>query len=350
MDTSLQPSFRDPGFVPPHCPHADCAAHGPTGDYGYRRRGAFVRGLDGARVQRFECLTCGRSFSSQTFRLDYRLRRPDTLEPIFIALSSKTTLRKTARNLGLGREHVARRMRLLARHARRYHGHRLELAGDGRPLGNCFQFDELETYEQHRKLKPVTVCVLIEQRTGYIVHCDAETLPARKPLKTAHKRQLERIEAAEGVRRSGSLRAVVRTVDILGRVAGEGAIRVTTDKKASYARALQRRFAERLEHVRIDGRAERGTKSPLFPINHTLARLRDLVSRLVRQTWAGAKRRATLSDHLDVTLAFRNYVDGWRSEPAARQGTSAAAELGVTSRRLSSREFLYWRDPLLAPA
>lgn len=350
MNSSNDLPFRDPEFVPPRCPYPGCAAHRPAPEYVFRRRGSFVRRLDGARVQRFECATCQRSFSSQTFRLDYRLRRPDTLGPIFSALSSKTTLRKTARNLGLGREHVSRRMRLLSRHARDYHAHRLELAAQGRPIGTAFQFDELETYEEHRKLKPVTVCVLVEQRTGFVVSCDAETLAPRKPLNSREKRQLERMRATEGERRSGSLRAVVRTVDILARVAGRERIRVTTDKKSSYARALRRRFGSRVDHVRIDGRAERGTKSPLFPINHTLARLRDLVSRLVRQTWAGAKKRAALAAHLDVTIAFRNYIDGWRSEPAVRRRTSAAAEIGVTSRRLSACEFLWWRDPLIAPA
>ena len=342
MKKPEEPAFRDPNFTPPRCPFPACSAHDPSRPFTFRRRGTYVRGVDGKRVQRFQCTVCFRSFSSQTFRLDYRLGRPDTLAPVFAALCSKTTLRKTARNLGLGREHVARRMRLLARHARQYHEHRLEHASR-RPggIGNQFQFDELETYEEHRKLKPLTVAVLIEQRTGFVVHVDTETLPARKPLRPHEKRQLERIEGREGRRRSGSLGAVHRTVQALERVADRTrGLRVTTDKKSSYRAALARTFGPRVLHTRIDGRRERGTKNPLFPINHTLARFRDLASRLVRQTWAAAKSRQALDDQLAVVLAFRNYVDGWRSEPAARQRTTAAARIGLTERRLSPAQFL----------
>jgi len=352
MKDSNQSAFRDPNFVPPRCPYPACPGHDPSRSFSYRRRGSYVRGVDGKRVQRFQCTVCFRSFSSQTFRLDYRLGRPDTVAPIFAALCSKTTLRKTARNLGLGREHVARRMRLLARHARDYHEHRLEHASI-RPhgLGTHFQFDELETYEEHRKLKPVTVAVLIEQRSGFIVRTDVETLPPRRPLNSRETAQLARIEARDGLRASGSLSAVERTVESLVRVAGRsGVVHVTTDKKASYRTALKRALGRRVLHRRIDGRAERGTSNPLFPINHTLARLRDLASRLVRQTWAAAKTRRALSDQLDVVVAFRNYVDGWRSEPAARQRTTAAAQIGLATRRIAPAEFLHWRDPLLSPS
>ena len=352
MKGTQRPAFRDPGFTPPRCPFPACSAHDPANPFTFRRRGNYVRRLDGERVQRFQCTVCMRSFSSQTFRLDYRLRRPDTLEPIFAALCSKTTLRKTARNLGLGRDHVSRRMRLLGEHARRYHERQLERAEQlPERLGARFQFDELETYEEHRKLKPVTVAVLVEQKTGFVVHTDVETLPARKPLKGRQKEQLEAIEAKEGRRRSGSRRAVTRTVDALKRVARPaGLVEVTTDRKASYRAALHRAFGGRVLHRRIDGRMQRGVRNPLFPINHTLARFRDLASRLVRQTWAAAKSRAALADQLAVIVAFRNYVDGWRSEPAARQRTTAAEVLGLTSRKLAPSEFLHWRDPIVAAA
>lgn len=178
---SAQP-VRDAGFVPPRCPFSSCPAHLPgktPGAFDYRRRGSYRRRLDGLVVQRFRCSTCLRSFSSQTFRLDYRLRRPDTLLPVFTALHSKTTLRKTARNLGLGRAHVARRIRRLAEHGREYHALRLACIAASGGRGTSFQFDELETYECHRKLKPLTACVLIERQTGFIASIEVGTLAAR---------------------------------------------------------------------------------------------------------------------------------------------------------------------------
>jgi transposase-like protein len=348
------PHIRDTGFVPPRCPYADCVAHvapKTPGGYAYRRRGSFTRGVDGLVVQRFACETCGRSFSSQTFRLDYRLRRPDTLLPVFTALHSKTTLRKTARNLGLGRAHVARRIERLAQHARDYHALRLDKIAAGGGLGANFQFDELETYETHRKLKPLTACVLIERQTGFIASIAVGTLAPRGRRTPKEEETRAKYEKLEGPRRSESWNVVQKIAATIARIAKKGDhVLVTTDRKASYAKALQKSLGKRLVHERISGRAERGSRSMLFPINHTLARMRDLVSRLVRQTWAASKKRSWLVKHLAVLVGFRNYVDGWRSEPAARQKTSAGRELGATSRKLTAQEYLVWGDPLCAPA
>jgi transposase-like protein len=346
--------IRDIGFVPPRCPHARCPAHAAPkkpGSHAFRRRGYFKRRVDGLVVQRFACETCGRSFSSQTFRLDYRLRRLDTMLPVFTALHSKTTLRKTARNLGLGRAHVARRIRRLAVHGRDYHALRLERIAAGGGLGANFQFDELETYESHRKLKPLTACVLIERQSGFIASIEVGTLAARGRRTPKEEETRAKYQELEGPRRSESWKIVQKTAATISRIAKKGDhVLVTTDLKASYAKALQKSLGKRLVHERVSGRAERGSKSQLFPINHTLARLRDLVSRLVRQTWAASKKRSWLVQHLAVLIGFRNYVDGWRSEPAARQKTSAGEVLGATTRKLTAPEYLVWGDPLCAPA
>jgi hypothetical protein len=225
----------------------------------------------------------------------------------------------------------------------------LRIAAKG-GLEGPFLLDELETYETDRKLKPVTVPLLVEGRTWFILHVGVAPLAPRRPLTEQQQARLEKIEAVEGKRKSGSRAAVKRAFESLARVVPkEGSVCVRTDKKASYATILAKLFGERLEHARIEGRRQRGSRNPLFPINHTLARARDLVSRLVRQTWAASKRRERLEAHLWVMAAFRNYVDGWRSKPAARQRVSAAQELGAVERRLSAEEFLQWRDPLLAP-
>lgn len=338
-------------FVPPRCPYDDCPAHEPPRDgdppFAFVRRGSFVRQGDGRRVQRFRCRTCTRSFSSQSFRLDYRLQRLDTLAPIYAALCSKTTLRKTARNLRVGRSHVVRRLVRLAEHGRSHHEHRLAEAVKRGGCGADFQFDELETFETHRKLKPVTACVLIEEATGFLVSIEVGALAPRGNRTPDEERKLAEYEEREGPRRCESWDVVQKTAAAIARVARrDELVEVTTDCKTSYAKALAKSLGERLVHKVVSSRAPRGTGSRLFPVNHTLARLRDLVSRLVRQTWAVSKMRAWLALHLDVLIAFRNYVDGWRSEPAARTRTSAARQVGAASRKFTVEEFLTWSDPL----
>ena len=92
--------------------------------------------------------------------------------------------------------------------------------------------------------------------------------------------------------------------------------------------------------VRYSSRAKRDRGNPLFPINHTLAMLRDGVSRLVRRSWAASKRRSKLELHLWIWACWRNYVRGITNK--ARHVTPAMAA-GLERRPFRKDELLAWR-------
>jgi transposase-like protein len=96
-------------FEPPHCPYADGACKGAT-SFQYQRRGSFRRHCDGRDVQRFVCKGCRRTFSSQTFRFDYRLRKPALSEEILIGFVSKVTQRQIARTRFCNMKTIAARL------------------------------------------------------------------------------------------------------------------------------------------------------------------------------------------------------------------------------------------------
>ncbi|MHB8080025.1 MAG: hypothetical protein ACYDIE_12315, partial [Candidatus Krumholzibacteriia bacterium] len=82
MDTRAH--TPDP-FVPPFCPNPNCPYHNTlTAGWRFKRAGHFTRLIAPHRVQRFTCLTCRRSFSSQTFATTYWLKRPDLPRRIFM--------------------------------------------------------------------------------------------------------------------------------------------------------------------------------------------------------------------------------------------------------------------------
>ena len=92
-------------MVPSRCPDEVCES--PATTPFYRCKGTYVR-RDGREVARFQCRTCGLHFSEQTFRADYRRRRAhlDTLVARLVARG--TSLRATARLLGVNRKTVVR--------------------------------------------------------------------------------------------------------------------------------------------------------------------------------------------------------------------------------------------------
>ncbi len=330
-------------FKPPCCPRSDCPSAAPAGPpFRFRCRGRFVRLCDRRIVRRFHCHACRKSFSVQTFRLDYRLHRPEITHLIFDAFVSKITQRQAARTIGCARHTVRRRLLLLARHTAEFQERALERAASRGVLQDTFQLDELETFERDRRLRPVTFPVLIHRESRFVVHVESAALPSRgglRPRDLARKREMERVE---GVRRSGSRAAVKRCFERLAETLGRGACPVIeTDSKPSYATVLAEVLPRgRYVHTKHSGKLPRTVKNPLWPINHTLAMLRDGMSRLVQRTWGVSKERDWLTLHAWIWIAYRNYIRGFTNR---RKRLSAAQEAGVVGRRFTKASFFEWR-------
>ena len=274
-------------FTPEHCPNPACPSnHGRA--FSFHRRGFYRRKCDGKRVAQFQCRACRKYGSSQTFRVNYRFRRPE-----------------------LG-----------------------GLAGD-------FQLDELETFEADRRLSPVTLPVLIHQDSRLILHATAGSMAARGNL-TAYdeSRRIER-EKVTGRRTSESAACVTECFKLLKDLVVEPTrSTLKTDEKQLYA-SLLRRMDLPIRHERTISTAPRTTRNPLFPINHTLAMLRDGVSRLVRRNWGASKMRQRLTLHLGLYIAWKNYVR--RRFNRDRPEQSPGQWVGAHSAAATMMEFLRWR-------
>jgi len=310
------------------CPHSACPSRSGA-PFAFRKEGSFQRQVDGRVVQRFECLACGKGFSEQTLRVDYRLKRPELLPRHFLDRISKVTHRQSARTLGCSRSTEERHFRRLREHCGAFHDARLaEIAARG-GLGRVFLLDELETFEHSRLQKPVTVPVLIERESGFVLDTRVGALPPRG--KRGAKQRKEQSAADSAPRRRSESRAKVKEAFERLRAAcpKEGKITVRTDLKETYATLLRALFGDRCVHQRTSSKKKRDTRNPLWPINHTLARMRDGVSRLVRRTWAASKLRQRLEGHLAIWVCYRNYVRGrvnWQPQhtPAMALGLDRA--------------------------
>ncbi len=100
---------------PPHCPNPACLAHAnPIGKFWYRS-GSYQPKCRREPVPRFRCRHCGRRFSSQTFRADYRDHKPHLNAQVFERLLRGVGQRQTARELGLSRRSAQNKMRKIRR-------------------------------------------------------------------------------------------------------------------------------------------------------------------------------------------------------------------------------------------
>ena len=328
--------------MPPHCPHSDCSASDPTNPFPFRHFGRYRRKCDGHHIRRFLCRTCGRTFSKQTFKTNYRHRIPYLNYPLARLLASKVTRRQAARILGVNRKTVERRYHRLARVAEEYHWGCLDSKLTDGGLRGIFQLDELETFETDRRLKPVTVAVQIERKSYFMISAYAGTLAARGGLTESYRKKKSVLEAVHGKRRSQSRMVVRASFETLRKYGCSAKLQMETDRKGIYPQELTRVFGEsgfvqRTTH----SKARRDYRNPLFPINHTLAMMRDGLSCLVRRSWGAAKEIRGLQAHCWIWVAWRNYVRGI----TVKTRTTPAMAMGVQSQPQDWVDVFRWRWP-----
>jgi hypothetical protein len=225
--------------------------------------------------------------------------------------------------------------------------HELRLLESRGTWSGEFLMDELETFETDRLTRPVTVPVLIHRESLFVVHAETAALPPRGRLDVYRTLRKLRDEAKFGKRKSGSRAAVERTLLKIGPLLHPSqSLSIATDRKSSYRKLIQTHYGAVFgSHVQESSRTKRGRGNVLFPINHTLAMLRDGVSRLVRRSWAASKLRVRLEEHLWIWIAYRNYVRNITNESP---GETPATASGVWSRPSSSSEIFRWRTDFLS--
>ena len=325
-------------FVPPRCPYRLCSQHLEPSPRFFSYHGSYHPKCRPQPVPRFLCRMCLRTFSRQTFRMDYRDHRPDLNAKLFQSLASGLGLRQSSRNLRLSLRCTELKFRKLARHVRRLN---LNLRGP-LPENSSFQLDEIETYESRRNTRPLSVPILIEKKTRFIVWAESAMIRPRGKMTPARQRAMLEDELRFGRRRDQSRwrlrRAFRRGADLVRNLSR---VLLETDKKTAYVGLAIEAFGRaRLEHQCTSSKLARTIANPLFPINHTEAMARDLAGRLRRESWLVSKKRRYLDLGLQVLLAYRNLV---RKRFNFDQ-QSPAAMLKFVPRRLTETEVLSWRQ------
>ena len=325
-------------FEPPRCPNSDCPQHKRPKRRFYEPRGYYRPKCRTEPVPRFRCLTCRRGFSRQTFRHDYGDRRPDTNVPVFRYLVSGVGLRQTARQVGLNPKSVQGKMRKFARTFALLHGNLSRRL----PPGRTFVLDEEETYES-ASIRPVTMPVLIERATWFVVGSAVGSIRRLAPAETARRRKQEAEEARFGRRKDQSRGTVRKVFELLRKKLGkEDVLHLVTDQKSTYGPLARSVFGGRVRHEETSSRLARGTFNPLFPINTTLAMTRDNNGRLRRRSWLVTKKRRFLHSQMQLFQIYRNYVRQRFNRDEADE--TPGRLLGLLPRGMAPHESLAWRQ------
>ena len=209
------------------------------------------------------------------------------------------------------------------------------------PSHRSYVLDEEETFEK-ASIKPLTMPVLIERDSYFVVAVTAGPIRRLAAEGTARRRVQDAVERRHGRRRDRSRRCVEAVLGELRRRIGATPLRLTTDEKPTYARLIRRIFGRAAQHETTSSTMVRATFNPLFPINHTLTMTRDNCGRLRHRSWLVTEKVRYLRRHMQVFTAYRNYVR--RRHNFDKPSDTPAVLLGLIDRPLRSAQVLGWRQ------
>lgn len=327
-------------FRPPRCPYPACERFADPGVKAfYTRHGYYDAKCRSHPVPRYRCRSCLRTFSRQTFRQDYRDHRPDVNSMVLVLLAAGLGLRQTARVTLLNYKTVVRKFRKIGgqmKHLNR------NLQRPIQASSICLLMDEFESYEGRRNTRPVTIPMVIDGESDFIIDALAAPIRPHGKMSEARKRAIRADERRFGVRRHRSRAAVAIALRRAAHVCRDvKSIEIRTDEKSTYPKLIERTFGKgRVRHQTTNSRLARGVWNPLFRINHAEAMARDLNGRLRRDSWLVSKKRRFLDVQLQLYMAHKNYArvrfNGEKKTPAQL--------LGFAKEKVSPTRLLGWRQ------
>jgi len=266
------------------------------------KAGYFYRRCDKRRIQRFQCQLCGKSKSVATEEHFYRQRLRAMNTPLFMFLASAVPQRRLAINFGVNRKTIVRKFRVLGQMS----DAKLLEQNQHQQIVSVLEFDDLETFE-HSKCKPLSVTLAVEKSSRRVLGFEVSQMPAKGLLAKFSRskygnRRDERFEGRERlftkIKEYLDKRVIIRSDDNP---------HYTLQVKAHFPTATHITTKGGRGAVTGQGELKKQKFDPLFAINHTFAKCRADISRLVRKTWSTTKKSSQLQLHLSIMTVFHNH-------------------------------------------
>jgi hypothetical protein len=211
--------------------------------------------------------------------------------------------RRTAKILKLARKTIQRKMIYWSKVAIQDQEKLLKRFKEN-PLEQV-QMDDLITKE-HTKLKPLSVSIVIEEKSRTILGVKVSQIPAFGHL-------TEKSRKKYGRRSSHHYKALMELMEKIYPAIAKNA-RMRSDEHKFYPIILKK-FLPEINHevfkseracVAGQGELKKIQRDPLFMINHTCAMFRANISALIRKTWCICKRPDMLQHHLNMYMKYHN--------------------------------------------
>ncbi|MDX9783331.1 MAG: hypothetical protein RBT72_01065 [Spirochaetia bacterium] len=311
-------------FAPPFCPRQRCVHHHEPRSrspyHAYVSWGFYATKAFGI-VPRYRCTACGKTFSRQTFRLDYYAKQRLPYQDIIQRLSSCESLSAIGRALSVSTDTISNRISRASRQA-------LALSAT---ISACLHPDEdlvADGFESFCRSQyfPNNITLLVGASSQYVYAADHVTIRRKGSMTVQQKKTRAKLETTWKAEPRGIEASFSRIADELLRVyaaTNRSPLTLWTDEHQSYPRALARSphlclllQTGFIRHKVVSSRKARTIKNPLFPVNYLDRELRKDLHEHVRETVCFGRNVNRQMERLSVYLLWHNMMKPHR----AREG------------------------------
>ena len=327
-------------LIPPFCPYDDCPRHRalPATGRWYHLAGSYTTKVSG-EVMRFKCTGCGRTFSEQTFRLDYYVKRSLSYRLIFDHMCNCGGLRGTARSLGVSHQAISNRIGRLARQAMALHA---ELIAGFR-LQEALVTDGFESFVSDQ-YQPNNIHLLTGKRSQFLFTFDYAHLRRKGRMSERQKAERQRREQRyirEPRSISQSFRQIADMVERFALSSQEQSTWLYSDERREYQRVLKgSEVLQALDsrgkfiHVSVSSQLPRTVRNPLFAVNYYDRELRKDNADHVRETVRFSRSVNNALERMALYQLYHNYFKPYRVAHKRLKKYSHAEAAGFSKQRI----------------
>lgn len=268
------------------------------------KAGHFFRSSDQRLIQRYKCLTCKRSFSTETKRPCKYQKKRQFNQPVFELLCSGVSLRRSAHLLRLNRKTIVRKFLFLGIYCTDLIEKQRHLFGSHEV--QSMVFDDMESFE-HTKCKPIAITLAVEEETRLILGFKVASQPAKGLLVKKALKKYGRRKDERSVKRKELFTLLKDVLHPKASIKSDMSTHYTFDVRKYFPQCQHTTFKGRKACVVGQGELKAIGFDPLFSLNHTAAMLRANINRLFRRSWNTTKKLENLGYHIALYTLYHNY-------------------------------------------
>ena len=304
---------------PPFCPNKACSnyLHPPSHTTRWFSKRGFYYRKPGDAIQRFECRSCGHSFSTRTFSIDYRTNKHISYHRIFTHLITCSGIRDIARDLHVAPTTVINRISRLSRQAQAAHHELLSQIH----LAEDLAADGFESFTVSQYF-PNNIHLLAGKSSQFWYATDYAHLRRKGRMTEGQKERNCVLQQAFISGRTTIYRSFSRIVEAIEQLSQTGhgpPVTLHTDEHIQYRRVLSDMAPDLrslIRHVTTSSRKARTVANDLFAVNYLDRELRKDCAEHVRKTMKYARNVSNCLERLAIYRFYHNYMKPFRVDEA----------------------------------